>query len=194
MSLEKVTLLFSRLPGLGMRSGRRALLHLLKNRDTLLASLLSELKNVHDHLVECRLCGNFDTANPCHICTDPKRESKTICIVEDVGDLWAMERTSAFRGHFHALGGTLSAIQGRGPDDLRIAPLIERLESQPVEEIILALSATIEGQTTAHYIVEQCRPFNIKMTALAHGVPVGGELDYLDEGTLTTALQARRDF
>lgn len=194
MSLQNLTQLLARIPGLGPRSARRALIHLLGHREHLMKPLSANLQTVLETIQNCNLCGNYDTQSPCHICQDPKRDRSVLCVVEDVADLWALERTPSFRGGFHVLGGTLSAIHGIGPQDLRIPQLVTRLQDGEVQEVILALSATVEGQTTAHYVADRLASFSIKVTALAHGIPVGGELDYMDEGTLTTALQSRRHF
>ena len=186
--------LLAKLPGLGPRSARRAVIHLLQHRAPLMEPLSQALENALTHIQECQTCGNMDTTPVCHVCSDPRRDASVLCIIESVADLWALERNSFFKGHFHVLGGTLSALDGVGPEDLRIKPLMQRLERSPVQEIILALNATINGQTTAHFLADQLSPFGVKITALAHGVPVGGELDYLDDGTITTALQARHAF
>tara|TARA_R110002095_G_scaffold195724_3_gene174424 strand:- start:2231 stop:2710 length:480 start_codon:yes stop_codon:yes gene_type:complete len=154
--------------------------------------LARELQKAVEEIKECDLCGNLDLTSPCHICAHPVRDRKTICVVEDVADLWALERNTVFKGLFHVLGGTLSALDGIGPDDLRLKELLGRIETDTVEEVILALNATIDGQTTAHFVADQLAGTGVKITAIAHGVPVGGELDYLDEGTITTALQSRR--
>ena len=190
-SLENLIRRLGRLPGLGPRSARRAVLFLLKNRDRLMLPLAQELHDIARTVRPCVDCGNLDTTDLCHICRDDRRDKSRICVVEDVGDLWAMERAAVFRGRYHVLGGTLSALDGRGPDDLAIDRLLHRAQAGEVIEIILALSATVDGQTTAHYIAEKLAPFNLDVTRLAHGVPVGGELDYLDDGTLAQALKAR---
>jgi len=190
--LKELTQLIARLPGLGPRSARRVILMLLKNKKDLMEPLAQAMGDIARDIKECQLCGNWDTTSPCHICQDPKRDPHHLCIVETVADLWALERTTSYRGHFHALGGTLSALDGRRPEDLRIPQLIERLRNQPVQEVILGLNATVDGQTTMYYIADRLKEFPVKVTALAHGVPLGGELDYLDEGTISTALMARR--
>ena len=194
--LERLIQLLSRLPGLGPRSARRAVLQLMKKREVLMLPLAQAMAKAAESVAVCSNCGNFDTRDPCGICQDPKRDPKLLCVVEDVADLWALERSGAFKGGYHVLGGTLSAIDGRGPDQLNIGRLIERAtkrdDGPAVEEVILALSATVDGQTTAHYISERLADSPIEITRLAHGVPVGGELDYLDDGTLTAALKARR--
>jgi len=182
----------ARLPGLGPRSARRAVLWLVKRRETALAGLLDALAEVRDRLVECETCGNVDTTNPCGVCADPRRDSRSLCVVEDVADLWALDRARLFTGRYHVLGGRLSALDGIGPEDLSIAALVSRVAAGGIEEVVLAMNATLEGQTTAHYIAEKLEKLPIRLTQLAHGVPVGGELDYLDEGTLAQALRARR--
>lgn len=182
----------SKLPGFGPRSARRATLYLIKRRATLFNSLVRALQAVADNIRTCSTCGNVGTHDPCHICADSRRDATLICVVEDVADLWALERTAAYRGRYHVLGGLLSAIDGIGPDDLGLARLVERATAAEVTEVILALSATVDGQTTAHVIADKLVASGIRVTALAHGVPVGGELDYLDEGTLSTAINARR--
>ena len=190
-SLENLIRRLGRLPGLGPRSARRAVLFLLKNRDRLMLPLARELHDIASTVRPCVDCGNLDTSDLCHICRDYRRDKSRICVVEDVGDLWAMERAAVFRGRYHVLGGTLSALDGRGPDDLTIDRLVRRAQNEDVVEVILALSATVDGQTTAHYIAEKLASSNLDVTRLAHGVPVGGELDYLDDGTLAQALKAR---
>ena len=190
--LDRLIQLLAKLPGLGPRSARRAALHLIRRRETLLEPLAAALAAAARNVRACSTCGNLDTADPCAICTDPRRDRGVICVVEDVADLWALERSGAFRGLYHVLGGTLSALDGRGPDDLRIAGLVERAARPEVQEVILATSATVEGQTTAHYVADRLSGLPAAVTRLAHGVPVGGELDYLDEGTLAAALKARR--
>ena len=190
--IEELIELLARLPGLGPRSARRAVLHLIQKRGRLMLPLANAMQAVGDSARECLNCGNIGTNDICQICEDPKRETGQICVVEDVADLWAMERASVFKGRYHVLGGTLSALDAIGPDDLRIPKLLDRVISERTSEIILALSATIDGQTTAHYIADQLPV--VTVTSLAQGVPVGGELDYLDEGTLAAAMQARRPF
>jgi recombination protein RecR len=192
LPLQHLTRLIGRLPGFGPRSARRVVIHLLKHKIDLMENLAQALAEVAKTIQSCSLCGNWDTSSPCHLCTDPRRDPSLICVVEDVADLWALERASSYRGHFHALGGTLSAIHGIGPEQLRLRQLLDRIKAGNITEIILALNATVDGQTTAHYIADRLRGVPVKITALAHGVPVGGELDYLDDGTITTALQARR--
>lgn len=185
--------LFSKLPGLGPRSARRAALHLIRKKDQLMVPLARALSEAVDKIVECEICGNVDTSNPCALCQDPRRDRSLICVVETVGDLWALERADVIKGQYHVLGGTLSPLDGIGPDDLTIGKLIERAAHYEVNEVILALNATVEGQSTAHYITEQLETSGVKTSRLAHGVPVGGELDYLDEGTLAAAIKARRE-
>ncbi|MBM3537759.1 MAG: recombination protein RecR [Alphaproteobacteria bacterium] len=190
--IEKLIQLLARLPGLGPRSARRAALDLLKRRDALLRPLAEALNVAAEKIVACAICGNLDTVNPCAICADVRRDSATLCVVEEVADLWAIERSAAFRGRYHVLGGVLSALDGIGPEDLGIARLVERASAPEVREIILAMNATVEGQTTAHYVTDRLAGTKVQVTRLAHGLPVGGELDYLDDGTLTAALRARR--
>ncbi|MFZ9395367.1 MAG: recombination mediator RecR [Erythrobacter sp.] len=190
--IEALASALARLPGLGPRSARRAVLWLVKNRQQALPALLAALGAVQDRLVECSICGNVDTREPCGICTDPRRDAKALCVVEDVADLWALDRARLFTGRYHVLGGRLSALDGVRPEDLNIAPLLARVEQGGVEEVVLAMNATLEGQTTAHYLAERLERFPLRITQLAHGLPVGGELDYLDEGTLAQALRARR--
>jgi recombination protein RecR len=190
--IETLTQALSRLPGLGPRSARRAVLWLIKRRETSLVQLLAALEGVAERLVECDTCGNVDTTNPCAICTDPRRDQRALCVVEDVADLWALDRARLFTGRYHVLGGRLSALEGVRPEDLSIAALIQRVSAGGIDEVVLAMNATLEGQTTAHYIAERLEGFPVRITQLAHGLPVGGELDYLDEGTLAQALRARR--
>ena len=190
--IERLINYLSKLPGLGPRSARRAGLHLLKRREALLVPLLKALENAAELIKPCGVCGNLDSQDPCAICANGERDSSTICVVEEVADLWALERTLSFKGRYHILGGLLSALDGVGPEDLSIAQLITRAEAPEVKEIILAMSATVDGQTTAHYVTDRLQNLGITITRLAHGVPVGGELDYLDEGTLSAALKARR--
>ena len=190
--IETLTSALSRLPGLGPRSARRAVLWLIKRRETSLVQLLGALEAVREGLVECRTCGNVDTTDPCAICADPRRDQRSLCVVEDIADLWALDRARLFTGRYHVLGGRLSALDGVRPEDLTIAGLIERVAAGGIDEVVLAMNATLEGQTTAHYIAERLEHFPVRITQLAHGLPVGGELDYLDEGTLAQALRARR--
>jgi recombination protein RecR len=190
--LDTLIGLLAKLPGLGPRSARRAALHLVKRRESVMEPLAAALRAAAAAIRPCPNCGNLDTVEPCAICRDPRRDAQTICVVEDLADLWALERTRAFRGRYHVLGGTLSALDGIGPDELNIVRLIARLG--PETELILALNATVEGQTTAHYIADRAAATGARISRLAQGVPIGGELDYLDEGTLTAALKARRTF
>ena len=191
--IERLIELLAKLPGLGPRSARRAALHLLKRKEALLEPLGTALAAAAANVRQCSQCGNLDAADPCAICTDPKRDDSLICVVEEVADLWALERTQSFRGRYHVLGGTLSPLDGVGPDDLTIGRLLQRAEKSDVEEIIIATNATVAGQTTAHYLRERLGEIGVKTSRLAHGVPVGGELDYLDDGTLAAALKSRRD-
>ena len=190
-SLDNLIRKLARLPGLGPRSARRAVLYLLKNRDRLMLPLAQDLFDVASQVRSCAECGNLDHGDKCSICLDTQRDHSCVCVVEDVGDLWAMERAAVYRGVYHILGGTLNALDGRGPDDLHIDKLINRASTGHTSEVILALSATVDGQTTAHYIAEKLTNSSVDVTRLAHGVPVGGELDYLDDGTLAQALKAR---
>jgi recombination protein RecR len=192
--IERLIQLLARLPGLGPRSARRAALHLIKKRDALMAPLSSALQVAMDKIVVCKTCGNIDTQNPCTVCTDTRRDRSIIVVVADVADLWALERAQAANGLYHVLGGTLSPLDGVGPQDLTIDALVSRAHADTVHEIILALNATVDGQTTAHYITDLLQEANVKVTRLAHGVPVGGELDYLDEGTLAAAVRQRTLF
>ena len=188
--LDHLIELLAKLPGLGPRSARRAVLHLVKKRKNVLLPLAEAMLAVGRNVKECLNCGNVSTADVCAICTSEKRATGEICVVEDVADLWAMERSGVFKGRYHVLGGTLSALDAVGPEDLRIPKLVDRIVTEQISEVILALGATIDGQTTAHYIADQLP--DITVTSLAQGVPVGGELDYLDDGTITAALTARR--
>jgi recombination protein RecR len=190
--IERLIQLLARLPGLGPRSARRAVLQMMKKRETLMQPLARALTQAAENIKACGRCGNLDSADPCGLCRDPRRDQTKICVVEEVGDLWAVERSGAFKGLYHVLGGTLSAIDGRGPQQLRIDALVQRLGGSSVQEVILALSATVDGQTTAHYLVERMAGSDVAVSRLAHGLPVGGELDHLDDGTLTAALKARR--
>ena len=190
--IERLIQLLAKLPGLGPRSARRAALFLIKNRERLLSPLALAMAEAQEKVTICSECGNVDTVDPCTLCTDARRDRTVICVVEEVGDLWALERAGAWSGLYHVLGGTLSAIEGVRPEDLAIGSLIERAGQAQVKEVVLALNATVEGQTTAHYITERLKALGIAASRLAHGVPVGGELDYLDEGTLTQAIRARR--
>lgn|SRR3990167_3178143 len=190
--IENLASALARLPGLGPRSARRAVLWLVKRRETSLRQLVAALAEVQDKLVECATCGNVDTTDPCGVCTDPRRDQRSLCVVEEVADLWALDRARLFTGRYHVLGGRLSALDGVGPEDLTIGSLIDRVTKGGIDEVVLAMNATLEGQTTAHYIAERLEGLPVRLTQLAHGLPVGGELDYLDEGTLAQALRARR--
>ena len=190
--IETLVQALARLPGLGPRSARRAVLYLLKKREGALAPLLRALEGVSDRLATCDICGNVDTTNPCSICNDPRRDARMLCVVEDVPDLWALERAAAVNARYHVLGGHLSPLDGIGPEDLTIGRLVERTRDPAVTEVLLALNATVEGQSTAHYLNEQLARDGLSVSRLAQGVPVGGELDYLDEGTLTAAIRSRR--
>jgi recombination protein RecR len=192
--IEQLIQLLAKMPGLGPRSARRAVLQIIKKRESYMLPLATLIREVADQIKTCQVCGNLDVTSPCHICQDPKRDTATVCVVEDVSDLWALERTASYKGLYHVLGGTLSAIQGTRPEDLNIKTLIERASSGDIMEIIMATNATVDGQTTAHYIIERLKGANVKITAIAHGVPVGGELDYLDDGTLSAALRERKPF
>jgi recombination protein RecR len=185
---------FSKLPGLGPRSARRIVLQLIREREKKMRPLTDALARAMEEVRTCAACGNLDASDPCHICADPKRDPATICVVEEVGDLWAIERCNLYKGYYHVLGGTLSAIDDRGPDKLNIESLILRAANAEVKEVILATNATIEGQTTAHYLTSRLEGYNVSISRLAQGIPVGGELDYLDDGTLGTALKARLPF
>ena len=190
--IETLTAQLARLPGLGPRSARRAVLWLLKRRETALSALVEALDAVREGLVECDRCGNVDTSQPCGICADPRREDRSLCVVEEVADRWALDRSRLFAGRYHVLGGRLSALDGIGPEDLSIGALLSRVQAGGIDEVVLAMNATLEGQTTAHYIAERLEGSPVRVTQLAHGLPVGGELDYLDDGTLAQALRARR--
>jgi len=192
--IDQLIQLLAKLPGLGPRSARRAALYLIKRREALLSPLAGAMAAAADAVRNCSQCGNLDTIDPCAICTDPRRDGSVICVVEEVADLWALERSAAFRGRYHVLGGTLSALDGRTPEDLNIATLIDRAGAGDVSEVILATAATVEGQTTAHYIADRLAGCDVTVSGLAHGVPVGGELDYLDDGTLSAAIRLRRSF
>jgi recombination protein RecR len=192
--IERLIQLLAKVPGLGPRSARRAALHLIKKKEQLLAPLASAMGEAVEKVRVCPNCGNVDTADPCMICTDPRRDQSTIIVVEDVSDLWAMERATGLNALYHVLGGTLSPLDGIGPDQLTIRQLVDRIAAGEVKEVILAVNATVEGQTTAHYLTDQLASFEVRVTRLAHGVPVGGELDYLDEGTLAAALKSRTAF
>ena len=189
--IDRVIQLLAKLPGLGPRSARRATLYLLKHGDTVLAPLVAALGAAAARVAPCSVCGNLDTADPCALCRDARRDRSVICIVEEVADLWALARTGVFKGRFHVLGGVLSPLDGVGPEDLNIAGLVARAAAPEVTEVILATSATVDGQTTAHYIADRLADCDVTITRLAQGVPVGGELEYLDDGTLAAALKAR---
>ena len=191
-AIQHMIQLLSRLPGLGPRSGRRAALHLLKKRETLLRPLIEALETADQNIITCNLCFNIDTKNPCYICQDFKRDSHSLCIVSDVSDLWAIERSQTFKGIYHVLGGLLSALDNIGPQQLTIRPLLKRLENENIQEIILAFSPTVDGQTTVHYLANQLQEYPIKISSLAQGIPMGGELDYLDDGTLSAAFFDRK--
>ncbi|HEY4192890.1 MAG TPA: recombination mediator RecR [Mesorhizobium sp.] len=192
--IERLIQLLAKVPGLGPRSARRAALHLIKKKEQLLQPLAHAMGEAVDKVRICSTCGNVDTADPCMICTDPRRGNDALIVVEDVADLWALERATAMNVRYHVLGGTLSPLDGIGPDQLNIRSLVDRVALGEIKEIILAVNATVEGQTTAHYLTDQLADFDVKITRLAHGVPVGGELDYLDEGTLAAALKSRTAF
>ncbi|MCR4268678.1 recombination mediator RecR [Nitratireductor sp. ZSWI3] len=192
--IERLIQLLARVPGLGPRSARRAALHLIKKKEQLFAPLSAAMAEALDRVRVCTTCGNVDTSDPCAICSDARRDGTTLIVVEDVSDLWALERAGAMNARYHVLGGTLSPLDGIGPDDLNIKGLVSRIAGGGVSEVILAVNATVEGQTTAHYITDQLAGLDVKVTRLAHGVPVGGELDYLDEGTLAAALKSRTMF
>ncbi|MEQ8746561.1 recombination mediator RecR [Pyruvatibacter sp.] len=192
--IERLIQLLARLPGLGPRSARRAALQMLGKKETLMRPLADAISQAADHVLTCSTCGNMDTKDPCSICTDTRRDAGVICVVEHVADLWALERAGANSGQYHVLGGTLSALDGIGPDDLNIAGLVDRISGGDVREIVLALNATVDGQATAHYITDQVQSYGASISQVAHGVPVGGEMDYLDDGTLAAAMKARRPF
>jgi len=190
--IETLIALLAKLPGLGPRSARRAALHMIKRREALMAPLAQALASAAQSIRTCTTCGNVDTDDPCAICRDERRDATVLCVVEEVADLWAIERAAIFKGGYHVLGGTLSALDGIGPEDLNVADLVRRVEAGGITEVILATNATVDGQTTAHYITDRLAATGVSVTRLAHGVPVGGELDYLDDGTLSAALKARR--
>ncbi len=192
--IERLIKLLAKLPGLGPRSARRAALYMIKRRESVLLPLARALADAAEKVRTCSACGNLDTVDPCAICTDARRDATVICVVEDVADLWALERAAIFKGRYHVLGGVLSALDGVGPEDLNIATLIARARAPQLSEVILATGATVDGQTTAHYVTERLADCGVTVTRLAQGVPVGGELDYLDDGTLSAALKARRPF
>jgi recombination protein RecR len=190
--IERLIALLSKLPGLGPRSGRRAALALLKKRDTLLAPLAAAIVDAQAKVRTCSVCGSLDTSDPCAVCSDATRDNRLLCVVEEVGSLWAMERGGAFKGRYHVLGGLLSALDGVGPEALRVGELLGRASNSEIAEVILALPATVDGQTTAHYLADRLAPTGVSVTMLARGVPVGGDLDWLDDGTIAQALRARR--
>tara|TARA_Y100000816_G_C25854461_1_gene446261 strand:- start:90 stop:689 length:600 start_codon:yes stop_codon:yes gene_type:complete len=189
--IDHLVRLVSKLPGLGLRSARRIVLHLLNNKEKEMFVLSNEIRDVAERVKFCAICGNMDTSEECYICKDEKRDVSTICVVENVGDLWAIERSGVFSGKYHVLGGVLSALDNIGPDDLKIGQLVQRAKSEKIKEVILANSATVDGQTTAHYIADQLSSTDIILSRLAQGLPMGGELDFLDDGTITQALRAR---
>ena len=189
--IDHLVRLISKLPGLGLRSARRIVLHLLNNKEKEMLVLSDEIKDVAERVKFCIICGNMDTSEECYICKDEKRDVSTICVVENVGDLWAIERSGVFSGKYHVLGGVLSALDNIGPDDLKIGQLVQRAKSEKIKEVILANAATVDGQTTAHYIADQLSSSDIILSRLAQGLPMGGELDFLDDGTITQALRAR---
>jgi recombination protein RecR len=191
MLIDNLTKQLAKLPGIGQRSARRMALQMIQKRESLMPPLIDAMQQAYDNIKECSECGNLDTTSPCAICADETRDHTTLCVVEDVADLWAIERSRAYKGIYHVLGGTLSAIDGRGPDSLRIAQLNEHARDPQVQEVILATNATVEGHTTAHYLTELLSELPIKLTRPAHGIPMGGELDYLDDSTLGAALQSR---
>jgi recombination protein RecR len=192
--IERLIQLLARLPGLGPRSARRAALHLIARREQLLGPLSEAMKVAEERIRTCTSCGNVDTRDPCTLCADPRRDASTLVVVENVGDLWALERANATRGLYHVLGGVLSPLDGVGPEDLALDRLVARVAAGGVVEVVLAVNATVDGQTTAHYVTDLLAPYSVKITRLAHGVPVGGELDYLDDGTLTAAMRQRTVF
>lgn len=191
--IENLSKRIAKLPALGKRSARRIVLYLLEKKESELLPLIAELQDVADNIKKCPVCGNFDTQSPCSICSDPARDPQTLCVVRDVSDLWAMERSGIYRGQYHVLGGVLSALDGVTPDDLNMEPLFSRLEKGEIKEVILALPATIDGQITCHYLLSRLKEYPLKVTALAQGLPVGGELDYMDDGTIQLALSARKE-
>ena len=192
--IEELIRLFARLPGLGPRSARRAVLHMMRHKDKVMQPLFEALGRAKENIRTCGHCGNLDVMDPCAVCSDSRRDDSIICVVEEVADLWAIDRCNLYKGRYHVLGGTLSAMDGRGPDQLNIETLIRRAASEVVKEIILATNATLEGQTTAHYLTGRLQECNVSISRLAQGIPMGGELDYLDDGTLGAALMARLPF
>lgn len=191
--IEKLIKIIAKLPALGARSSRRIVLHLLKKKDTQLLPLIQELQTVADNVRPCPVCGNFDTEEPCHICADLSRDAEVVCVVQDVADLWAMERVGLYKGQYHVLGGILSALDGVTPEDLNMESLFVRLAKGVIKEVILALPATIDGQITSHYLLSRLKEYPVKVTTLAQGLPVGAELDYMDDGTIQLALSARKE-
>lgn len=192
--IERLIQLLARLPGFGPRSARRAALHLIRRREQLLAPLAEAMRVANERVVICSTCGNVDTRDPCTICADERRDASLVIVVEAVGDLWALERADATRGRYHVLGGVLSPLDGVGPDELNLASLVARVAAGGLREVVLAVNATVDGQTTAHYITDLLKPYEVKVSRLAHGVPVGGELDFLDDGTLSAAMRQRTAF
>lgn len=192
IEIDKLILLISKLPGFGPKSASRAALHLLNHKEQLMVPLAESLISSSEKIIKCEICGNIDLQSPCTICTDEKRSDQQLCVVENIADLWALEKSEVFNGKYHILGGNLSAINNIGPDELNIKKLAERVSENNIEEVILALSATVDGQTTAHYVADTLSNENITVSRLGHGVPVGGELDYMDEGTIAAALSARQ--
>ena len=190
--IEKLVKIIAKLPALGSRSSRRIVLHLLKKRETALLPLIEALQGVAENIKTCEVCGNYDTVSPCSVCTSEKRDSRTICVVQDVADLWAMERVGFYKGKYHMLGGVLSARDGVSPEDLNIDALLDRIEHEQTAEVILALPATVDGQITSHYLVSRLKGFETKVSTLAQGIPVGAELDYMDEGTIQLAINSRK--
>lgn len=190
--IEKLVKLIAKLPSLGARSSRRVILQLLKKRETLFLPLIEAMNDVAENIKTCEICGNYDTSSPCSICVEEKRDIKTLCIVQDVADLWAMERVSMFKGKYHVLGGVLSALDGVAPEDLNIENLLFRIKKENIDEIILALPATVDGQITSHYLVSKLKDNKVKISSLAQGIPMGAELDYMDEGTIQLALNSRK--
>ena len=191
--IETLIKMLGRLPGFGQKSAKRAVLFMLQNKETYLSPLLSHMQHTKDNIVQCDNCGNLDTHSPCSICCDASRDTHVVCVVENIADLWAMERTKAYKGQYHILGGTLSAIDGITPQDLTIAELLQKCAANNIREVIIALKATVDGQTTAHYLADHLSQFNVSVTRLAHGMPIGGELDFMDDGTITTALKSRQE-
>lgn len=193
-SIEQLIQQFAKLPGLGSRSARRVVLHIIRNKEKLVFPLIQSLQSMVDSIRTCSTCGNIDTSSPCSICSDSKRDPATICVVEDIADLWAIERSHTFRGRYHVLGGTLSALDGRGPDELNLSALAARVREEGITEVIIATNATVDGQTTAHYITDLLSGHSVTISRLAQGIPFGGELDYLDDGTLNAAFKSRVGF